>query len=289
MTVTHPERVLFADIGLTKGELAAYYESIAKDILPHIANRPLSMVRCPEGIEGACFFQKHASPGMSEALVHRAPNEADAFVTIGDVDGLIQLVQFGAIEFHVWGCRLPALEKPDLMVFDLDPGPGVEWPTVVESTLVLGELLRSFKLTPFVKTSGGKGFHLCVPLKGGSVSWDQMKDLTRAIAEDLDRRIPGKFVVNMAKAKRHGRIFVDYLRNGRGATSVAPYSVRARPGAPVSVPVPWSAVSGLKSGMEFSVRNLAEWRNTSGKSEWAKFEATESNVTAQLLLELGVE
>jgi bifunctional non-homologous end joining protein LigD len=190
-------------------------------------------------------------------------------LTLGKVKDLQVIGEFGLGKPGLDFCLR---EKPDMLVFDLDPAPDVEWKVVVEATTVVGEYLRTHKLTPFVKTSGGKGFHVVVPIKPGTVSWDGFKAFAKHVAEDLDSLVPGRFVTVMTKSKRKGRIFIDYLRNGRGATSLAPYSARARKGAPVSCPVTWDELGTLSSADERTVMNVQEWLPTAESDPWKGFE-----------------
>lgn len=243
--LTHPGKVLFKAQGLTKRDLATYYSDIAEVILPHLSGRPLALVRCPDGQGRQCFFQKHPAAGMSRAIDRvsvRMKSSTETYLQINDLAGLIELVQFGTLEIHPWGSRSADIERPDRLIFDLDPDPAVPWRAVVAAVHEVKDLLTEIGLRSFPKTTGGKGLHVVVPIRPGP-QWPEVKSFTRAIAETLAARAPDRYTTNMAKRKRTGRIFVDYLRNDRGATAIAPYSTRAREGAPVAVPLDWREVT----------------------------------------------
>lgn len=254
LALTHPDRVFWPDIGLTKQGLAEYYAEIADWILPHIVKRPLALVRCPSGTDQACFFQKHSWRGMSGS-VHRQAMGGDEVLFVEDLDGLQALVQSGVLEVHPWGATLRAIEKPDRITMDLDPDEDVPWTALIEAALEVRERMRHVGLESFVKTTGGKGLHVVVPLKP-KASWDEAKAFAQALAESMAGDSPDRYVATMAKRARKGRIFIDYLRNGRGATAVAAYSTRARPGAPVSTPLAWSELSASIRPNHFTVDNL---------------------------------
>ncbi|HWA73213.1 MAG TPA: DNA ligase D [Polyangiaceae bacterium] len=246
--LTHPERVMYPKLGIQKREVLAYYQGVAEFMLPHVSGRPLTLVRCPEGEGGSRFFQKHAQPG-SPAGIHRIAIEEESgkgdYVYIDGVDGLLGLVQMSALEIHTWGSHREDVEHPDLLVLDLDPAPEVEFTRVISAAELLRQLFDKLSLESFVKTTGGKGLHVCVPLEP-KLSWDEAKEFTHALAEALVKHAPDEFVAVASKARRKGKIFVDYLRNGRGATFVAPYSTRARPEATVATPLLWTELDGLE-------------------------------------------
>ena len=258
--LSNPNRILYPDQGITKIALARYYEQVADLILPHMTKRPLTLVRCPRGAEKTCFYQKHfdddSVPEHLRLIDIREKDGIDRYAVLDDIRGVIRLVQMGVLEIHLWNSRADTLEQPDMMVFDLDPGPGVIWETVVEATFLLRDHLSDLGLTSFLKTSGGKGFHVVVPLVPRD-GWDDVKAFTRRVAETLVRRHTERFVATMSKKKREGKIFIDYLRNSRGATSVAPWSTRARPGAPVSAPIGWDELTPALKADAFRIDNLA--------------------------------
>jgi bifunctional non-homologous end joining protein LigD len=271
--LTHPDRVLFAAQGLTKRGLAEYYLEIAGAMLPHIARRPLVLVRCPEGRKGSCFYQKHPAQGMSDALHRikvREKTKTEEYVFLEDVDGLIELVQFGTLEIHVWGSKVDDVERPDRIVFDLDPGEKVPWNAVIDAMREMRSLLEGIGLRSFPKSTGGKGLHVVVPIEP-SAPWTTVKDFARTLAEVMAARQPARYTTNMAKRVRKGRIFIDYLRNDRGATAIAPFSTRARPGAPIAVPLSWSEVTEKLLPARFTIETVRARLKKMRKDPWEGF------------------
>ncbi len=277
--LTHPDRVFWPDIGLTKQGLAEFYADIADHILPHVAYRPLALVRCPSGVGEDCFFQKHAWNGMSQA-VRRRKVAGDEVLSIEDLEGLVALVQAGVLEIHPWGAGIGSIEKPDRITMDLDPADGVPWSALIEGALEVRERLQSRGLESFVKTTGGKGLHVVVPLKP-QAGWDEVKDFAQELAEAMAKDSPDRFVANMAKRVRTGRIFVDYLRNGRGATAVAAYSTRARPGAPVSTPLGWDELSPSIRPNHFTIENLPKRLSHLRADPWVDLDKVEQVLPAR--------
>ena len=255
LRLTHPDRVYWPDAGVTKADLAAYYVDVWDWMKPHVVNRALALVRAPEGIGGETFFQKHiASNVKSSPLRHVVAGKDHDVIAVETLDDLIALVQSGALEIHVRGSRLDSLESCDRIVFDLDRGEGVAWPQVVAAAREVRERLKALKLESFVKLTGGKGIHVVAPI--ADADWDTTKLFTARIAAAMAADSPKLYLAKMTKALRGGRVFVDYLRNSREATAVAPYSTRARPGAPVSAPVTWERLSRTAGGNDFSLRDL---------------------------------
>ncbi|MCC6918670.1 MAG: DNA ligase D [Alphaproteobacteria bacterium] len=267
--LTHPDRVYWPEIGLTKQGLAEFYDEIADHILPHIAGRPLALVRCPGGITEQCFFAKHGWDGMSPDI-HTQTVDGEAWIYIKDRAGLIALVQSGALEIHPWGSMMKTIEKPDRIIMDFDPGPGVGWQAVIDGALECRDRLKAYGLKSFVKTSGGKGLHVCAPLTP-NLGWDEVKAFTHRIADEMAADTPARYVSNMAKAKRSGKIFIDYLRNGRGSTAVAAFSTRARAGAAVSTPIAWSELGPDVTSTSFTVGNLPSRLANLKRDPWAGF------------------
>jgi bifunctional non-homologous end joining protein LigD len=267
--LTHPERILWADAGITKQGLADFYAAIAKWILPHVTGRVLSLVRCPSGVGKDCFYAKHPWQGTSSALRRVDVGEKEPMLAIDDLEGLIALVQSGVLEIHPWGSQVETLEKPDRIIFDLDPGPGVTWQGVIDAALDVRKRLEKLKLKSFVKTTGGKGLHVVAPLAPQD-DWDTVKQFTRVFAEKMAEENPDLYVAKATKTSRHGRIFVDYLRNGRGATAVAAYSTRARPGAAVSTPLTWSELTPAIGPSHFTVDNLSQRLEHLSADPWAE-------------------
>jgi bifunctional non-homologous end joining protein LigD len=277
VTISHPQR-RFQDSGaLNKLDLALYYEAVSEWLLPHLARRPLALVRCPGGDFGACFFQRHAAPGIrSERAV---PADAD-YLLAESADGVVELVQAGVIEFHTWGTLVPRIGRPDRITLDLDPDPHLEWRIVREACELVRALLGELELKAFVKTTGGKGMHIVVPLER-RYDWDAVKDFSRAIASHLATALPTLFTANMAKARRPGRIFLDYLRNGEAATAVAAYSARARPGLPVSTPLRWAELKDDVRGAAFDIRNVPQRLRKLKRDPWSGYRDSSQRITAR--------
>lgn len=266
--LTHPDRVYWKDGAITKRDLAAYYTKVWKWMAPHLVGRPIALVRCPEGADmGQCFFQKHASAGISTEHLHLVPEKGDKIISVVDLDGLISLVQGGVLEIHTRGTTNDHREQADRLVFDLDPGPGTDWKDIVAAARDVRERLEGIKLKTFLKTSGGKGLHVVLPIR--PTPWQKAKEFTRVVAAAMEADAPDKYVSTATKDKREGRIFIDYLRNSREATAVAPYSTRARPGAPVSVPIGWSELGSLQSANQYTVKNIALRLSRLRKDPWA--------------------
>lgn len=266
--LTHPDRVYWEDAGITKRDLADYYVKVWKWMAPHLVGRPVALVRCPEGADkGQCFFQKHASGGLVPDLLHLVAEKGDKIISLDNLDGLISLVQAGVLEIHTRGSTIDHLDKADRLVFDLDPGPGTDWPDVVAAARDVRERLESIKLKTFLKTSGGKGLHVVLPI--APTPWDEAKEFTHTVARAMEADAPDKYISSATKTKRHGRVFIDYLRNSREATAVAPYSTRARDGAPVSVPIDWSELGALKGANTYTVNNIAQRLSRLRKDPWA--------------------
>jgi len=247
VAITHPERVAFAAGGITKGQVADYYRAVARWLLPEVANRPLSLVRCPDGAGGECFFQKHHGPGFGDrvhALPLRQKSGVEDYLFIDDATGLLQLVQMNAIELHTWGATVDDPERADRLVFDLDPGEGVPWDAVRDGAREVRRRLRHLGLASWLRMSGGKGLHVVVPL-APAAPWERARAFCEAFARAMEARQPERYVTNMRKDQRGGRIFVDWLRNARGATSVTGWSLRARERATVAMPLRWEELRAI--------------------------------------------
>lgn len=253
VAISHPERVVFAKKKIRKGDVADYYRQMARWILPGIVGRPLSLLRCPDGAGKACFFQKHHGPGLGDA-VHAVPLQQKSgredYVYIDDVRGLLQLVQMNTLELHPWGATVADPEHPDRLVFDLDPGEGVGWNEVKAGARDVRDRLQEIGLRSFVRLSGGKGVHVVVPLQPAA-DWEQAKAFCEAFAQAMAQQAPERYVATMSKAKRGGVIFIDWLRNTRGATSVCSWSLRARESAGVAVPLRWEELARIKAADAF--------------------------------------
>jgi len=265
--LTHPDRVYWADVDITKSDLVDYYRKVWKWMRPHVVSRAIALVRCPEGADGHCFFQKHARAGIPTEFLRMVPEDGDRIISIEDIDGLIALVQGGALEIHVRGSVTADRERANRLVFDLDPGPGLQFCDVVTAARNVRDRLKRVKLRSFVKTTGGKGLHVVVPIE--PAPWSVAKDFTRQVALSMEMDEPERYLSTATKARRNGRIFVDYLRNSTEATAIAPYSTRARPGAPVAVPVDWSELGALNSANQYTLRNLMQRMSKLRKDPWA--------------------
>jgi bifunctional non-homologous end joining protein LigD len=254
---THPDRVYWADVGVTKQDLADYYRSVWDWMAPHIVSRPLALVRCPEGTSGQCFFQKHASAGLTEANLRTViDSNRRQVIAVEDLDGVLSLVQAGVLELHVRGSTLDRLDVCNRIVFDIDPGEGVSWAGVVAAARDVRERLDALDLESFVKLSGGKGLHVVLPI--GGADWRTTKNFAQAVALAITADAPARYVAKITKSLRRGKIFIDYLRNSLEQTSVAAYSTRARPGAAVSAPVTWEELGRTKGGNQYTMLNLGK-------------------------------
>jgi bifunctional non-homologous end joining protein LigD len=288
--LTHPDKVLYPDRGLTKLDLAQYYWRVAEWMLPHVANRPLVLVRCPEGQRKECFYQKHPGAGTPKHLnlvPIKEKGKTVHYVAVKNVADLVSLVQLGALEIHAWGSRIDDVERPDRLVFDLDPDTSVAWPRVVESAQQLRQYLRDLGLESFLKTTGGKGLHLVVPIMR-RMDWTEASAICRRIAETAATADPQRYTFNLSKAARKGRIFIDYLRNKRGSISVAPYSTRSRPDATVSAPLNWDELDNDLHSDHFRVYNLPARLDSLRKDPWQDIFTAKQRVTAAAKKKLGM-
>jgi bifunctional non-homologous end joining protein LigD len=275
LRVSNPDRVIDAQSGLTKIELVRYYAMVAPLMMPHLKGRPVALVRAPRGIAGELFFQKHAERYKMAGIEQLDPSffpGHPSMLEVAKPDGLLSAAQMNVVEFHTWNGVKSAIDKPDRMTFDLDPGEGVGWPEVQEAAQLVHAFLQELALPAFLKTSGGKGLHLVVPLKK-QLDWDTVKDFSQAVVQHLARTIPQRFVAKSGGSNRIGKIFIDYLRNGYGATTVCAWSARARPGLGISVPVRWDELAGLESGAQWTVRT-APGRLDVGNEPWADYESS---------------
>ena len=283
MKISNPERVIDKKSGLTKIDLVCYYETVAPFMMEHLKGRPVSLVRAPEGIEGELFFQKHLdkTPMEGVLLLDPALDEGHApLIEVVRPEGLLSAAQMNVLEFHTWNARKDRIERPDRMTFDLDPGEGVAWEAVQEAAELVHVLLKELGLTAFLKTSGGKGLHVVVPIKRLH-GWDAVKGFSQAVVQHLAQTIPDRFVAKSGPRNRVGKIFVDYLRNGRGATTVSAWSARARPGMGISVPVAWSELGQLKSGAHWTV-NTVDQRLRKGNAPWDGYDKAAVSLTGPM-------
>ena len=257
-----------------------YYTAVMDHLLPEIAGRPLSVIRCPGGIGEACFFQKHLTAGLERVGTARLKEESGRnadYLVVEDEAGLLELVQFNSLEFHPWGAHASTPDTADRVVFDLDPGEGVPFAEIKKAANDIRKLLERLELQSFLRASGGKGLHVVVPLNPGC-DWDLTKRFARGFAETLSQQQPERFLATATKAKRSKRIFVDYLRNGRGATAVASYSLRARPGAPVAMPLAWSQLAKLPSASAFTIADVPAMLRRRRRNPWEDIDRVRQNL-----------
>ncbi|WP_437640804.1 DNA ligase D [Sorangium sp. So ce854] len=287
--LTNPDKVLYPAQGITKIALARYYAQVAEHMLPHVADRLLTLVRCPEGQGKPCFFQRHEAEGLSEAI-RRTTVEEDGgkrtYLYVETTEGLVSLVQMGALEMHIWGSRVDRIEEPDMMIFDLDPAPELPWERVADAARTVRRLLETLGLRSFVKTTGGKGLHVVAPIEARR-GWDEVKPFTKAVADALVRFDPARYIATLSKAKRTGKVFVDYLRNGRGATAVAPYSTRARPGAAVATPLSWDELDAPLDPASFTIETVPQ-RLATVPDPWAELSGVRQSITSAMMKKVGL-
>lgn len=287
--ITHPERVIDATSGTTKMQLAEYYGRISPWLLPHLKQRPVALVRAPEGVGGELFFQKHAGHLAIPHIVTFDKEQAgQAAMVINDGQALLGAVQMGTVELHTWNATAKDFEHPDRFVLDLDPDPALPWKSMVEATQLTQTLLGELGLTSFLKTSGGKGMHVVVPITR-KLGWDDVKAFSRAIVEHMAKLMPERFTAVSGPKNRVGRIFIDYLRNGLGATTACAYAARAREGLPVSVPVSREEVAQIKGGDHWNIGNVLERVAQMGEDPWADFFTTRQSITAAMRKKLGLK
>lgn len=283
IALTHAEREVFADLGVTKQGVANYYAHVAQWLLAQVADRPISVLRCPQGIGAACFFQKHAGKGWGKhikAVTVKDSNGDAEYLRIDDERGLFGLVQMNVIELHPWNTRAKGLDRADRIVFDLDPHPAVAWSRIVAAARKVGKYLQSTGLQSFLRTSGGKGFHVVVPLRPVA-PWAQVKAFAQDVAVSLAELHPAEFVAVTGERNREDKIFIDWLRNAAGATSVASYSLRARAEAGVAMPIGWEEIGKVKSGHAFTIANVPGLMQQRRRDPWAELNVVKQRLPAQ--------
>lgn len=279
-TLSSPTKVIFPEIKVTKQEVWDYYNAVMDHLLPEIIGRPLSIIRCPSGTAKPCFFQKHHTAGLELVDSVRLKEESGInahYLVVRDAASLLELVQFNALEFHPWGSHAEAPDRADRVVFDLDPGPDVPFSDVKKAAVDIRKLLEQLELESFLRVSGGKGLHVVVPLNPGC-DWDLTKRFAKGFADALAQSEPTRFLATSTKSLRNKRIFVDYLRNGRGATAVASYSLRGRPGAPVALPIAWNELSKLTRADAFTMKDVAAKLARRRKDPWADINTIQQNL-----------
>lgn len=270
VAISHPDRVIYPDLGITKRQLVEYYAAIGDWIVPHIANRPLSLLRCPSGIADKCFFQKHFATGLKEMkrVTIKEKSGPGEYLVLRDVHDLVSLVQEGIVEIHPWGATADDPDSPDQFIFDFDPEPNLPFTAVIDAAKAMRDYLAAMKIESYCKTTGGKGLHVVAPLRRG-IGWPELKEFTRKIAANFATAAPKQFTINPLKRERSGRIFVDYLRNDRGSTAVAPYVVRARPGATIALPLSWSEVKPGLDPTRYTVATVPKLLAARKSDPWA--------------------
>jgi bifunctional non-homologous end joining protein LigD len=281
VTLSHPDKVLYPDSGITKQDLANYYLAIKDLILPYLRRRPLTVLRCPAGKDASCFFQKHPDRSLTELpevdIKENSSKRKVPYFYVEDTKDILELVQSNVLELHIWGSSVDDLERPNQIVFDLDPDTQVAFKQLKEAAFVVRDMLKRIGLESFLKTTGGKGLHVVVPITPEG-DWDDVKEFARDVAVTFEKQSPEMFTANMSKKKRTGRIFLDYLRNGRGATAIAPYSTRAKAGATVSIPLSWDDLKLARTLPTYTVLTAPKYLLARKKDPWAKFLSTKQSL-----------
>ncbi len=289
--ITHPSRLVYPELGLTKLAVARFYEAIAPRILPGLVDRPTTLVRCPEGVDEPCFYQKHKgywAPDSIRRVRIREKTKFGDYLVVDDTAALVGLAQIGIVEIHTWNAKYARLEQPDRVVFDLDPGDDVAWPRVVEAALEIKAALLDLGLVSFVKTTGGKGLHVVAPLTP-SLEWEPCERFAHAVAKRLLDAAPRRYTLAMGKSRRVGKIYLDVLRNVRGATSVAAYSTRARPNAPMSLPITWEELGASAARIEVSAIDFPARCQRAPEDPWAAYPSVHQRPTKRALASLGLD
>ncbi|MCR6671961.1 non-homologous end-joining DNA ligase [Devosia ginsengisoli] len=278
--LTSPDRVVYPGQGVTKADLVAYYAAVAERMLPYIENRPLSLLRCPQGRSKFCFFQKHDTGGFPDAMASSPITEKDGstdnYFYVKDLAGLIAGTQMNVLEWHVWGARFDDIEKPERVVFDIDPDEGMDFAHVRAAALDIRTELAAWALESYALVTGGKGIHVIAPLKP-TTEWPEVKSFCKTFAQRLADKFPDRFTANSRKASRKGKLFIDYLRNERGSTAIAPWSTRSREGAPVAVPVSWDELETVKAANQFSLADAV--KRAKQPDPWKYYASTTQSIT----------
>ena len=280
--LTSPDKVLYPEQGITKRDLATYYLAVADWMLPHVARRPITLVRCPTGRQRKCFYQRHAGSGVPPELSEveiSGFEDSGAYLFIKDVRGLVALMQMGVLEIHPWGARSDRPDRPDRLIFDLDPGEGLGFADAAAAAHEVRAVLDGMGLVGFAKTTGGKGVHVIAPIERRH-EWRDVKAFAKRLAEAMAADAPARFLTRISKAERRGRIFIDYLRNDPTSTAIAPYSTRARAGAPVATPVGWDELSPALDPAAFSVATVPARLGRLGSDPWADLDRIRQKLPA---------
>src|SRR5215831_265713 len=282
ITLSHPDRILYPEQGLTKRDLALYYERVAEWCMPHLIGRPLTLVRCPEGRNRKCFYQKHANETIPDAIdrvqIEEKDREQGVYLIANKISAVAGLVQMGVLEIHTWGSRADQLDRPDRIIFDLDPDPELPWKQVLAVTSTTRLLLTELGLESFIKTTGGKGLHIVLPIQRVH-TWDEIKTFAKAVAKFVARADPAHVTATMAMTQRKRKVYIDYLRNAKGATTIAAFSTRARPGAPVSVPLSWDELTPSLRSDQFTVKNVGSRLKNLRQDPWKEYDTVKQRLT----------
>jgi bifunctional non-homologous end joining protein LigD len=270
--LSNPEKILYPEIAITKLDIAHYYQKVQDWLLPYIIQRFLTVRRCPQGRHKKCFYQRHLQGTVENIYSYtgHAKNKSETYLYIKDKWGLMALVQLGVLEIHPWGCRIDAVEKPDIITFDLDPAPNVEWKKVIDAAFCIKENLAKLKLICFVKTTGGKGLHIVIPIRR-QYTWDEVKIFAQSFVNYMVALNPALYIAQLRKSQRIGKIFIDYLRNQRGASAIAPYSTRAKENAPIATPLAWEELSVRIKSDSFTIKTLPKRLARLQQDPWAEF------------------
>jgi bifunctional non-homologous end joining protein LigD len=284
--ITHPDRLIWPRLKVTKAAFAAYIEEIGDWLLPHFTQRPISLVRCPDGAEGKCFYQRHPALGIAAHTFEREKSDKPPYIYLQNLQDVVAAVQYGAVEFHTWGATVPDVARPDRFTLDLDPDEALPWKKLRDATLMVRALLEELKLQSFLKTTGGKGLHVVVPIQP-ELGWDEIKAFTGRIALFLQKAQPSLFLASMSKEKRKGKIFVDYLRNAETASAVAAYSPRARPEGGVSTPLAWDELDAADPRARHTVKSVPLRLKRLGADPWKDYALTKQAITPAMRRALG--
>lgn len=288
--LSNPDKVLYPAQGTTKRALAEYFISVEEQILPHAARRPLTLVRCPQGRAKKCFYQRHHGTGLPPGLLavelKEKDNKCAAYLYMEDMRGLLSTVQIGVLELHLWGSRIDNIEQPDRMVFDLDPDESLDFGVVKQGAKQMRDALAAAELHSFPLLTGGKGIHLVVPILPHH-HWSEVKRFSRGIARAVARQYPDDFIATASKARRKGKIFIDWLRNERGATAIAPYATRAKENCPIATPISWRELSRVRAGDQYNIGNIARRLNQLKADPWESYFDIEQGISAAALEAFG--
>jgi bifunctional non-homologous end joining protein LigD len=283
VTLTHPDKVLYVRQGITKQELAEYYLAVAEWILPYVANRPLSVVRCPRGNSKTCFFQRHATPDLPQQILPvRVPGSGQMespYMMIKDVKGLMALTQSGVLELHPWAAKVETANRPDSLTIDLDPHEDMGWSKVKEAALEVRDRLDALGLQSFLKLTGGKGLHVVAPINQRP-DWDTVKNFTRILAQNMVKDSPELYTAHSRKSQRRGKIFIDYLRNEYGASAIAPYSTRCKASAPIAMPIDWEELPEITRPDQYTLRKVRKILASRVQDPWEEMRTLRQELPA---------